>query len=136
MALRYDYAEIARRGGPRMWQNSRLQRFLGFDFMGYFPALIIAYACGLITTFAALLLDFTIFNVKGQPALLYLVPPLWVLSWPSRSAEVNSQMCGMSGGVRKRGSSLRRMDGQHPGTPRCPRDQWIRCSASSSQPRA
>ena len=118
MALRYDYAEIARRGGPRMWQNSRLQRFLGFDFMGYFPALIIAYACGLITTFAALLLDFTIFNVKGQPALLYLVPftvgtfmavakcrgelsDVWNVRWSEEDGAV----------------PLRRMDGQHPGTP-------------------
>ena len=121
MALRYDYAEIARRGGPRKWQNSRLQAFLGFDFFGYFPALVLAYAGGLITTFAALLLDFTIFNVKGQPALLYLVPfTVGTFAAVAKCRGELSDVWNVKWSEENGAIPLRRM-GSEPGTPDLPR---------------
>lgn len=53
--------------------------------IGYFPIMLSGYALGLVFAFLANTYEFTINGVKGQPALLYLVPctlgPALFLAW-------------------------------------------------------
>jgi len=133
LALRIDYAMLTLRGRPRIWPSSRIHSFLRLDLGGYFPILVIMYAVGLICTFAALLLDFTILNVKGQPALLYLVPctvggfylasklrgefsEVWRITWsdengavPANQGTLDISKRGSSSGSQSRRSSASRM---------------------------
>lgn len=52
---------------------------------GFYPTLIVCYAAGLFLAYLANTLGWTINGVRGQPALLYLVPltlgPLLLMAW-------------------------------------------------------
>lgn len=55
-------------GHRRPWRRYLCRRY------PYWTVGVVGYVVGLLLAFLANTLGFTIFDVKGQPALLYLVP--------------------------------------------------------------
>ena len=80
LMLRVDY--MITRGCCQMTSQEKVSIFRK---IGYFPILLLGYCIGLIFAFLANTYEFTINGVKGQPALLYLVPctlgPAVFLAW-------------------------------------------------------
>jgi hypothetical protein len=64
LALRLDYSRLFASPAKTSWVKAHT----------YYVSCIVAYAAGLTLTYVANLLEWTINDVKGQPALLYLVP--------------------------------------------------------------
>jgi signal peptide peptidase-like protein 2B len=74
LALRFDYAKLRHRHRDFQFGTTPFPKPTFLQIHAYWIPLVISYAVGLALTFVANINGWTFNGVRGQPALLYLVP--------------------------------------------------------------